>query len=341
MSVAAKAKPAAVGAFVLLALGLGIGLILFLGKGTGSGHPIDLVVYFESDIKGLNIGAPVTLKGVQVGSVRDIQVQLDAEEGRFRLPVSIRLDLDKIAVLDGARAIDDRKMLDHLIQRGLRAELAMQSLLTGLLLVQLDFHPDSPLRLVGGNQELQEIPSISSGLERFTKRLSSLPIDRYAEKLDNVLVGLDRIINGEELARILANISAATGKVDELLAPLGPRLDSTLAQLGNLASEAEELSRTLRSQLVDLGPAATSTLEQATTSLQRLDTLLGSFEDTLGQARSAMTSVTGAFDQDSALYHEMLDSLREVTAAARSLRIMADYLERHPEALLRGKGVSP
>ena len=157
-----QANKTLIGAFVVGAVALVIVGILAFGSGQFMKNMRKYVLYFDGSIKGLSVGAPVVFRGVKVGSVTDIKVRFEGEDFAVRTPVFVEIDPDRISSdfseREAAlylRKLRLNKMVDLLIKRGLRAQLQSQSLVTGQLLVALDFYPDKPINLVGGETRYQ------------------------------------------------------------------------------------------------------------------------------------------------------------------------------------------
>ena len=156
-----QANKSLIGAFVLGAVALIIASIVIFGSRTMFAETYRNVLFFEGSVKGLKVGAPVVFRGVEIGQVTAIVLQVDPTNLTGRVPVYIEIYQQSIVPLEGAPRYDE-EFLQALIQRGLRAQLQPQSILTGQLMVNLDFHPNSPIRLVGFEHRFPEIPGHSS-----------------------------------------------------------------------------------------------------------------------------------------------------------------------------------
>ena len=162
-----RANPAVIGAFIIGAVVLiVIGLLIF-GRGHFFSETRTFVLYFDGSVRGLNVGATVDFQGVRVGSVTDIKVQHISQTNEFRTPVYIQVVLSQIGETDIRKSREERRQyLQFLIKRGLRARLETQSLVTGQLIVQLGFYPDTPIRLVGGDPDIPELPTMPTTLQQ-------------------------------------------------------------------------------------------------------------------------------------------------------------------------------
>ena len=163
-----KANPARIGGFVLGALTIGVLGIALFGSGRFFERTEPFVCYFDGSINGLAVGSNVKFKGVPIGSVAEIRLRFSDEDhsANVRIPVVIRIDESKIE--QGAdRPVDlsDPQVLERLIGRGLRASLQSESLVTGLLYVNLDFYPEAPPSRLVESGDLLVIPTLPSTLE--------------------------------------------------------------------------------------------------------------------------------------------------------------------------------
>ena len=145
-----KISPAVIGAFVLGAMVLIVAAILVFGSGQLFRRTKDFVLYFDNSVNGLRVGAPVKLKGVTIGSVLDIRLQLEKGAQVDKIPVIIEIDLEKLTSkgATAAAAVNPEGLHNLIVGRGLRGQLEMESLVTGLLYVALDFFPGTPINLV-------------------------------------------------------------------------------------------------------------------------------------------------------------------------------------------------
>ena len=318
-----KANPALIGAFVVGAIALlVIGLVLF-GSGQLFKHTTKFVLFFPGAVDGLNIGAPVKFKGVEVGSVKDIKIRfgqvgdVTAErvaEG-IRIPVMIEIDNDKI-LSEGGLSIDPKRV-QRLIDLGLRAQLNSQSLVTGLLFVQLNFFPDTPATLVlpPGGDHLPEIPTIpttmeqvQSAAEAILRKLEDVHLEKMVNAADAALDGISRLANSPALH---ATIDALPGTV----ANVNQTVDTAHALLANL----DHGSGPLFQEVKEAAAKSDAALQQAQATLKTLQVLA---------------------DPSAPLASQLSASLQEISGAARAVRLLADSLERNPSALVRGKDVS-
>jgi paraquat-inducible protein B len=296
--VSIKAKPTVIGAFVVGAVALAVAGVLVFGSGTFLKERITYVAYFEGSISGLSVGAPVVFRGVKIGSVSDILVEFEPKDMSVRIPVIIEFEPERVTRVSGEAA--PRKNMALMIERGLRAQLQLQSLVTGQLIVALDFYPDKPIRLLGVDNRYLEFPTIQTSMQELTKTLENLPLEELVNKLMLTVEGVERLVNSPEITESVRT------------------LNETLKEVQVLTKNLSDKSGPITSNIEKTTKAATAALEQVDKTLYLVDDILA---------------------EDSEPRHELVKALKEVSAAARSVRNLADYLERHPEALIHGKGI--
>jgi len=314
-----KPHTVAIGAFILGALLIGFTIIIF-ALGTNFGQSRETVVMvFDGSVKGLNVGAPVALRGVQIGQVTRIELMLDADSLDLIMLVEAQLSGENIQRLGG----DTKAVADGLIARGLRAQLKTQSLLTGLLYIQLDFRPDKAPVLAQIDTEYTQIPTIPTDLELLARQVEEIDLAALAAKLEGTVDGINAFVTNPAFQSLPANLedslAAVTGLSNELrgqLASSGPKLDGVLvgasATLAEVKSELPQLSALTQKNLDVLSNAITA------------------FEDT-------MRNIDSLVAPGSATAYQLDKALRELTLASRSIQQLANMLDRQPEALLRGK----
>ncbi len=325
-----KANPTLIGLFVLIGIAIGISALLLLGAPGAGGKPYNMVVYFEGGVSGLNVGAPVNLRGVQIGSVKSIQINFEEKDMTLEIPVVISIDQNLIGLRGESIEKSDEKLVNRLIEHGLRATLSLQSLLTGRLQIDLDFHPDTKARLVGSNHGLLELPTIQSSLDKLTQTLTDLPIEKIATKALKILDAAERLITAPELMQTVQNLGKAGDDAAALINSLREEISPLLGQWRTVGVNADDLINNLDNQVKPVAGSLQRSIEKSHQTLVELDKVFS-------QAEKTLATLGASFDNESPLYHELQSAMGEIGAAARAVRIMAEYLERHPEALIQGK----
>lgn len=313
-----KPQSVAIGAFVVGAALIALVAALYLAGAT-LGDKEKIVMVFDGSVKGLNIGAPVAVRGVQVGQVSSIKIVMDANNADIVMVVEA--DFDPSAIHLRGEAHDE--IAEELIERGLRAQLNTQSLLTGLLYVQMDFFPGTELVLRDVDSPYFQFPTIPTDLERITQQLQDIDFNSLIDEINTMSRSLSDIINSAEMRALPASLNGTLLSVRTLsdalsaqLATSGPKLDAMLDETAaTMASANQEIPRL--SELV-------------AANLQVLDNAILAFEKT-------MQSVDGLVSPDSATTYQLNQALREMSRAGRALQSLARTLEAQPEALIRGK----
>jgi paraquat-inducible protein B len=333
-----QANPTLIGGFVVVAAVIAIVVVLVLSGGRLWAKTRHFVVVFEGSLHGLSVGAPVTFRGVPMGQVIDIDpvvimrdgkpagldvlVTLELQRGQLRTSVGDTVDVSQYS---------DAEVAEFYDLSGVRAQLALQSVLTGQLYVDLDFYPGSPLNKVDVKAPYPQLATIETGLKKLGKSIESLPIDQLAQKALSVLEGIERRVNSPDVDRMLASGADAAGALKDTLARIDAQVDPLVNSLRQ-AADATAGAMQQAEQTLDLekGPAGKMVADFSKAA--------ESADQALREMRKAMSEAGEMLDDRSAARQRLQALLDESTAAARSLRLLADYLERHPEALLQGKG---
>lgn len=285
-----------IGTFVVGAIVIIAASVLFLGRGKFFERTGTYIAFFSGSVKGLQIGAAVSFRGARVGTVKDVSIVYKADRDELIIPVLLELDADSV---QGLTSIESKKggpsegqLISRLIDKGLKARLGLDSIVTGQLFVQLDFLPHVPMKLMAADDEdYQEIPTAPSPLEKLQQTLEEIPFDELARKTVSAVERLDQVLSSPELQSSLGN------------------LDGLLKELKTVVANIDQRSDGLAKELKVASGELTKTLE----------------------------SMRGSFGAGSPLIDKTSTALDEVTNSARAMRRLADYLEQHPETLLRGK----
>lgn len=308
-----RANPRKIGAFVIGASALAVIAIVILGSGKFFKQTLTVISYFDTSVGGLDPGAPVKYRGVEIGEVKEVRLDIfEAEERQeFAIPVIYELN-ERIIERGTGRQISDT-FLDTLVAAGLRASLATESFVTGRKYIELDWYPDRPAHSENLPEiEYPEIPTIRTGLEEIQNEVKELIAEIGSVQLDSLVIdlresvaGIDRLVNSVNVQTLADSAQIALHQIHETfqaLETVAANLDTTVVPLRvavleatrdaqHAAAEAEQLVRGLRTQ----------------------------------------------FQPGSPLTTQLQETLAEISSAAASLRTLTDYLERNPSAILRGK----
>lgn len=320
-----SASKALIGAFVVGAVALAVAAVLIFGSERFLTRKMHVVMYFEGSVKGLNVGSPVMFRGVKIGSVTNIDLLFEPANLTFKVPVIAEIEPEKVGVL-GTQDMPAENYFQPLVDKGMRAQLQVQSFVTGQLMVAMDFFPDKPAIFVGLDKRYQEIPTVPSSFEEISKTIGELPIHELVSKLTSAVDGLNKLVNSPE---IIATIRS----VDMTVRETGAVLKTINDQLGPIVTNLKDTSANLMS--------ATAKVDQALSGENglpaRLDETLIAARNTLQQAERTLATLESSTSAQSPLAVEISGTLEEISSSARSVRFLSDYLQQHPEALLRGK----
>jgi paraquat-inducible protein B len=353
-----RANPTLIGAFIVGAVALiVIGLLVF-GRSQFFTETRTFVLFFDGSVKGLNVGAPVDFQGVKVGSVTNITVQYMPQEMAFRTPVYIEIEAGSIRELGIRESEDDRRrFFQSLVERGLRARLETQSLVTGQLFVQLGFYPDTPVKLVGGDPDTPEFPTIPTTLqqaqaaaENVLEKIQALPLEQLFAHIMETAQGTSRLVSSPEALALVRSLNETMTEVRRLVQHEGDKVGLVLNEVQGasaaarvLLTDLRQLVRRVDGQIMPLTDGAKQTIEATRAILKdsqqlvrnvdgRVTRMTDSFTDTSEAAQATMVTAQRRLDDN------LVMALQEITAAVRSIRVLVDYLERNPNALLTGKG---
>jgi paraquat-inducible protein B len=299
-----KTNPALIGAFVVGAVALTVIAIMIWGTGRLFGTSQTFVAYFAGSVNGLNIGAPVKIRGVQIGEVTDIRLRYQQARGGPRVPVFFKVDEQRVAEVGGQKPT--REALNTLFEQGWRARLQTLSVVTGVLYIEFDLKPGSPLELVQADDaDYMEIPTTRTVLEEATASVSEV----LAE-----LKALDFRGIGE-------SVNSALARLNQMLAR--PELDAAIEELPKTIAAARRLVEDIDGHVDPLGVSLRGTSDEARRGVESL--------------RMTLDGVQGLLAPEAPLAVELTRTVTDLGRAARALRALADYLERNPNAVVFGR----
>jgi paraquat-inducible protein B len=263
---------------------------------------LKFVLFFDSSVRGLAVGAPVEFKGIKVGSVTDVRLEFDSKDASFRIPVIIEIELERITDRNkDAQEGSPYDIMNRLVERGMRAQLATGSLLTGQLYVQLDMRPNTIATLSGEQHDLPELPTtpggmdaITASLQNFASKLEELEINKIGKELLQTLEGTNKLVNAPQVQQAVLELQGTLRSLKDIL----DKLDGT--NINDAIASAKEV-------------------------LKKTDT--------------TVTLLNSALKPDSPIQHSVIQMTSELEETARSIRSLVDLLERNPEALIFGKEI--
>ena len=306
-----KANKIRIGAFVLGALALLLIAVTVISSGRLFSTPVRFVMFFDSSLKGLSVGSPVLFRGIPWGRVTDIRMSGNAAALEFLFPVYVELDASILKDLGQISSANvDTWDRDIMMQQRFRARLNYQSLLTGQLLIELDCFPDAHQREsfmpIAVHDSLLVIPTIPSRFDAVWQRLSEIPVDKLVQNLTDVLVKVDDILETRAAQDLTGNINSTMLEMRSAVSAMGAAMES----LNHLIVTVDK---------------------QAPETLERINVLLGQLERNL-------ENMSGVVGPNTVTVLEFNNAIREISETAKTIRDLANTLERNPESLFMGKG---
>ncbi len=318
---ARQARKTVIGGFVVGAVALAAVAILVFGSGKFFQKRLMLVMFFDGSITGLSIGSPVKFRGVRVGQVTKIAAVFDPKDVSITIPVYIEVDPKSLIVSgseDAWSALSTNKFYEPLLEKGLKARLDIESLITGQLYINMDFYPDRATRLLGLDPRYPEIPTIPSLQDQILQTLQKLP-----EKIIAVADGIERLVNSPAAQESLRDLDGLIRSIATEIKPLMASLRATSDKARSTFAQAEKTLSLKEGPSAEMAASFTDAMKKAGASLDQMRSTLGSYQKVAAQSEN--------------VGYDLTRTLGDLDSAARSVRSLADYLELHPEAVLKGK----
>lgn len=320
-----RANPTAIGLFLIGAIVLAISGTAVLASITWFEKRSTFVSFFQESVNGLENGAPVKFQGVPIGSVTGILIQIDQRDKTFQVPVQYEIDLTRLTTQLGTYVdLANPAVMRQQIADGMRAQLQMESMVTGQLYIELSYKSDpAPAELASGATRFPEIPTSPSLMAALGTGAGSLVADmmRVLFQVNQMLADVDmpeinaavvasaqaveRMVNSPEIIDALAQVPVMTEQVNQ-----------TMVQIERLVASADAVINPMQEQF------STTNIELVAT----LQALRRTAEDT-----HALLST------DSGLGYGMQDAMAGIREAAEALRLLATALEQNPDMLIRGR----
>jgi paraquat-inducible protein B len=309
-----RANPKIVGGFIIGGTLLLLVAIAALVSGKFFTHSTTFVSFFPESVRGLQIGSPVTFRGVPLGQVTAIEAFMARNGAGINIEVTFEVNLDRIHGTDGGsnrlQGMSAAAAAKELGEQGLRAQLQSTSLVTGQLYIDLDFHPEQPPRMLDVPTPYPQIPTaptklqvLGDRIEKLATVISDLPFDQIATELSQTLVAIRDLARSPEIRQVLASAGGA-----------GKDLSKTFANVDRLVSE-------LRTKVGDAD----------------VRQIVSDLHGTMEAAEKGLLQIQLTLENTSGAQREFSHTLSEISRAAAAIRVLAEYLERNPSSLVVGK----
>lgn len=300
-------RSVALGAFVVVALALALGLITALGKGRffGGGRT-QAVVWFDKSVKGLTVGAPVTFRGVPVGQVETIGVELDPQSLASRMPIVLSISTDALSIKARGRGAQ-RQALQDLINRGLVAKMVTQSLVTGQVLIDLNIAQAPAVPVAQASEGPLVIPNVGGHFDRLLEQVSELPLK---ETVDDMRATLQSVRALAEEAR--STVVAAKGDVGKVTG----QATQTLQSLQALSDSGQRLIGDVQPRVVDA---------------------VGALHNAADDVRISMGELSAWVAPGSPTRTDFDGAVRDMARSARNLSALVEDIDEKPNVLIFGR----
>jgi paraquat-inducible protein B len=319
-------SPTLVGGFVLGAITLGVVALVVLGSGRFLTGKTNYVLYFDRDVNGLRVGAPVKFRGVDIGTVDAVLLSLSGLDAQgkdalpnVKIPVVIDIDSRKIESHGAQDDLSAPAVMRHAIDLGLRGQLQMQSFVTGVLYVDLDMHPTTEAKFSMNTLErqeryegIQEIPVLPTALEeaqetlvKVVEELGKADIPALFKSIRQTAQGVNNFVNSTDLKASVDQLGEASKNLSEAAVSIRVLADKVDTEVG------------------PLGNSLTKTSKEA--------------GDALKQVEVTLARVQHSVEPESPLNYQITQTLQDISSAANAVHQLADMLHRDPSALVRGR----
>ena len=266
---------------------------------------LPFVADFDSSVSGLGTGSPVTLHGLKIGEVSSLSLVYDRALDRVVVPVHFTVEPERIAMLELPTGGDLDKKMQELVNQGLRVKLESSSILTGSKQLAMDVYPNAGPGTLGKQGNAYVIPieggsadDVATAATNLVNRLNAIPFESIGQNLDHTLAGVNALVNDKQLAETVSELRSTLAGAQQLVDNLNHGLKPAMRRLPSIANGLDS-------------------------TVQRTDKLLASLQSGYGT--------------DSRFNRDVGRTMDQLSDAARSIRVLADLLARHPEALIRGR----
>lgn len=331
-----------IGIFVILSLVLFMTAVVILGSAKFFAKENFVITYFEGSLQGLDVGAPVTYRGVTIGQVKEIKIHIQSngkQSQELIIPVLIALNAGDTLVVNSSGIRDDTNVNDFLksmCDQGLRAKLKLQSMVTGKRYVDLAFYENSTAVFRDQAEKYFEIPTLPSEMHQLSRLFENINLEDIYHKAFNALDSLDKLTAGlanslndpktlqlaDNLSTAAASLNSILSQVDADVSPILKKVDSGLNNFNVLASHADQMVTSLDTQINPFMNHMVTTLTHIDTTLKQADGLLAQAEKTI--------------KPNSPLYYRVSEAMGQLEKTARSVEKLSEFIYRNPDAFIFG-----
>jgi paraquat-inducible protein B len=318
-----KTNPTLIGLFIVVGAALGLAGLLLFSSARLFSPTRECVVYFNDSLNGLNQGAPVKYRGVTIGSVKRVMIHFNQATNDYFMPVIITIEKKLLNERMGDQPdIFNQQTLDRRIQQGLRASLQTESLVTGVLYIEMHTSPGAATPLFHQLNDLYlEIPTEPTQIQQLVQNLSSVDFKSIETNLNFLIGEVSVALSTLHLADINYGITNLLGSANLLVS--SPEITNDLAAIHLAVEQYKLLGEKLNQRVDPLMDNLTNSLVEA--------------NHALGQIRGAAENIRTLLAPDAPLRNDLDHTLQELAGAVQSISALAEFLKQHPNALIAGR----
>ena len=320
-----RANPTAIGSFLIGAIIITVAGTAMLAGHTWFTHRTTFVSFFKETVNGLEEGAPVKFQGAPVGTVSKILIQIDERDKTFQVQVEYEIDIKSLRTQLGTFVdLSLQPVLEQQIADGLRSQLQMESIVSGMLYIELSYRKDAkPPQLEPRATKWPEIPTTPSLMAALGTGAGSVVAEvvRVLFKVNEMLAAID-------IPEINAAVVASAQSVQRLVD--APELRAALKEVPGMPAQ---LNRTM-AHVDTLALTANAAIDPMATDLKGATKEMHA---TLQSLRRTIDETQGLLSTDSGLGFGLEAALVNLKDATNALRQLMTALEQNPDMLLRGK----
>ena len=317
-----------IGLFIVTGLALGVAGLLLFTTSRLFARTRDLIVYFDGSLNGLNEGAPVKYRGVTIGSVKRVMVRFNQATNDYAMPVILALEenLLKERMGEPSEEVLTDRAAEVRIKAGLRASLQTESLVTGVLYVDVRINPNAPPPVFHQLRKVYpELPTEPTQIQQLLNNLASFDLKGLETNLNALITKLETTVGSLHMAEINQGITNVLVSVDRLVS--SPDITNGLAGVRPTLDQYRVLGEKLTSRVDPLADSITNSLAEATRAL--------------AQVRGAAENLRTLIAPDAPLPNDLDQALQQLSGAVQSLNVFLDFLKQHPNALITGRQILP
>ncbi len=329
-----KANPVVIGFFVIFGLIIAFLAILLLGSGHLFKETERFVLYFNGNLTGLDIGAPVVYRGVRLGSVCDIRITFNTDTGQCRTPVYVELDQNRIEFTGSGSYTGG---LAYQIKKGLRAQLQSQSFITGKLLVMLIEFPNSKPMFINKNPLIQEIPTVSSLTDSLREHVEKMPLEQIAANVNTTIHIMAELAQSGLIEKTVGTADRTLHDINVLVTNLNHTVPRMVTELNAAIADVRLIVKDMHGALDEVRPVTCNLVNAADRFLDVAIRNGHALLETQAEVQQVLDKIKLELRNKGGILYRLRVMMDKLSETADTLKTFLDYLQQHPESFITGK----